>query len=45
MNILTLINEVELSVPIRGLFNLTFLDVLEYKAKENNIFRPHQGII
>ena len=36
----------EVSVPIRGLFNLTIESLKEYHEENASIsFRPHQGII
>mgnify|MGYP000735382466 CR=1 FL=1 len=36
----------KVSVPIRGLFNLTFIEMFEeWNTEQRNSFRPHQGII
>ena len=43
MNILTLINEVEVSVPIRGLFNLTDMQALLKKNEEAEKFPSPSG--
>ena len=37
--------ELQVSVPIRGLFNLTVMEAGAKRVSVTSRFRPHQGII